>query len=83
MATNDDSKKGGLSLPTTGMLLLGIAGAVIVGVQTEVINFWPLPPSVAPYFGWQEGIWWGLFGGGVTGWFVGYIADESRYPDAK
>ncbi len=83
MATKEDSKKAAMSLPMVGMLLMGVTGAVLVALQTEVINVWPQPASVAPYFGWTEGIWWGLFSGGLVGWFVGFVADESHYPDAK
>lgn len=84
MATNNNPKSDtGMSLPVIGMLLVGIASAVIVAVSTEVINFWPLPPSVAPYFGWEQGLWWGLIPGGVTGLFIGWMVDERHYPNGK
>lgn len=84
MATNNNQKnEAGMSLPMIGMFLVGIPAAVIVAASTEVINFWPLPPPVAPYFGWTEGVWWGLIPGAVVGMFIGWMVDERHYPDAK
>lgn len=83
MATNNDQKSEGLSLPIAGMLLVGIGSAVVVAGQTEVINFWPQPASVAPYFGWTQGLWWGLIPGGLIGLFLGWMVDERHYPDGK
>lgn len=71
----------GMSLTMLGMVLMALAGAVVVGLGCKVINFWPLPASVIPYFGGKIGACWGLVVGAATGLFVGFIADESNYPD--
>ncbi len=76
-----DSKSEGLSLPIIGMLLFSVLGAVLVAAQVEVIKVWPLPVSVAPYFGGDVGFWWGLIAGAPVGLFVGFIADEKHYED--
>lgn len=70
-----------MSLPIIGMLIMAPLGAVVVGAQMEVVNFWPLPVSIAPYFGAEVGVWWGLVVGALVGLFVGYIADERHYDD--
>lgn len=70
-----------MSMPILGMLVLGIAGAVTVAAQVEVINYWPQPVAVAPYFHWETGLLWGLIAGGAFGLIVGFIADEKHYPD--
>ncbi|MBX9724158.1 MAG: hypothetical protein K2X81_22310 [Candidatus Obscuribacterales bacterium] len=74
-----ESKPEGMSLPIIGMLLLGVLGAVITAAQCEVIKYWPLPVSIAPYFGGEVGFWWGLVVGAVVGLFVGFISDEKHY----
>lgn len=71
----------GMSLPIIGMLVMGIGGAVVVSLQCEVIKYWPQPPSVAPYFGWDVGLIWGLVAGACFGPLIGFIADEKNYPD--
>ena len=79
MAKKSDSLPEEISLPVVGMLLMGFSGAVIVAAQCEVVKFWPLPASVAPYFGADVGMWWGLIVGGAVGLVVGFIADEKHY----
>lgn len=74
-----DSKPQEMSLPVIGMLLMSVAAALIVAGQCEVIKYWPLPVSVAPYFGGDVGFWWGLLAGGAVGLFVGFISDEKHY----
>ena len=73
----------GMSLPIIGMLLIGVLAAVVTAAQCEVIKYWPLPISVAPYFGGDVGFWWGLIAGAGVGLFVGFIADEKHYDDVK
>lgn len=68
-----------MSLPMIGMIVMGLGGAVSVGLSVEVIKVWPQPPSIAPYFGWNVGMWWGLIVGSLVGLYVGFIADESHY----
>jgi hypothetical protein len=79
MAKKEDSKPGTISLPIIGMLLMGVFGALVVAAQCEVIKFWPLPASVAPCFGGDVGLWWGLIVGGMVGLFVGFVVDEKHY----
>lgn len=76
-----ESTPEGMSLPVIGMLLLGSLGAVVVSAQCEVIKVWPLPVSIAPYFGGEVGVWWGLIIGAGVGLYVGFISDESHYDD--
>lgn len=73
----------GMSLPIIGMLLMGILGALMVAAQVEIIKYWPLPVSIAPYFGGDVGFWWGLIVGAPVGLLIGFIADEKNYPDQK
>ena len=70
-----------MSLPVIGMLILGSLGAITVAAQTAVITVWPLPVSIAPYFGPEVGVWWGLIVGSLVGLFVGFISDERHYDD--
>ena len=70
-----------MSLPVIGMLLLGILGALIVAGQCEIINHWPQPVSIAPYFGGEVGFWWGLIIGSAVGLLIGFITDEKHYDD--
>lgn len=73
----------GMSSPVIGMFVMGIAGAIIVALQVAVIPYWPQPASVAPVFGWDTGLWWGLIVGGLVGLYVGFIVDEKHYDDLR
>ena len=66
-------------LPTYGMIVIGTISAVVVGLSFVVINYWPLPVSVAPYGGFREGALWGLVVGGVTGLVLGYCTDDTHF----
>ncbi len=79
MAKKDDNKPTEMSMPIIGMLLMAVLGAVVVAAQCEVIKVWPLPVSVAPYFGGDVGMWWGLIAGAVVGLMVGFVIDEKHY----
>lgn len=72
-----------MSLPLLGAIILGIGGAIVVGASAEVINFWPQPPSIAPYFGWEVGAWWGLVVGVVTGLIIGFITDDKHFENPE
>ena len=69
----------GLSLPVAMMLIMGFGAAVIVALCFAVVNYWPQPVSIAPYFGWKTALWWGLIVGGVTGLVLGFILDDGRF----
>lgn len=73
----------GMSSPVIGMLVMGVAGAIIVALQCAVIPYWPQPASVAPYFGWETGLWWGLIVGALVGLYVGFIVDEKHYDNLR
>jgi sterol desaturase/sphingolipid hydroxylase (fatty acid hydroxylase superfamily) len=68
-----------LSTALLGALLVGLLSALVVGFSFEVIKYWPLPASVAPTLGFQEGLWWGAIAGGLTGLVLGFLTDESRF----
>jgi hypothetical protein len=73
----------GYSMPIIGMCLLGIISMVIVGLCFIVIRSWPLPASVAPYFGGKVGLVWGLVVGGFSGLILGYLVDDKHFPEIK
>lgn len=77
----ENSKSEGMSLPMLGMIIMAVTGAIVVGLGCKIINYWPLPASVIPYFGGKIGACWGLVVGAATGLFVGFIANEANYPD--
>ncbi len=68
-------------MPIAGMLLVGGAGAIVTGFSFVVINYWPLPPSVAPALDFTGGVWWGGVVGAVTGFVLGFVADEKHYEE--
>ncbi len=49
----------------------------------EVIKHWPLPVSVAPYFGWKMGALWGLVVGAVSGLVLGFCTDDSHFDEVS
>lgn len=80
---NKENTSTGMSSPVIGMLVLGVASAIIVALQVAVVPYWPQPASVEPYFGWETGLWWGLIVGGLVGLYVGFIVDEKHYDDIR
>lgn len=80
MGGNDKSTCcSGMTRTQLSMLVMGILGAVVVGLQVEVINHWPLPVSIAPYFGARTGAVWGGIVGVLVGMVIAYITDESHF----
>jgi hypothetical protein len=79
--TSIEQKTEGLSLPIVGMLILGILGAITVAACFVVIRSWPLPESVAPYFGGRIGFVWGGIVGAVTGLIIGYLVDDQHFQE--
>lgn len=65
--------------PLATMMLMGVLGAMLVGASFEVIKSWPLPVSIAPYFGWRWGAVWGLIAGCIHGLVLGFITDDSHF----
>jgi ABC-type uncharacterized transport system permease subunit len=77
----DNKNKGELSLPMIGMIMLGLTGAIVTSASFYVINYWPLPVSIAPYYGPGEGFAWGLVAGGICGWVIGFLVDDKHFSD--
>jgi len=73
------NNENGLSMPLTGMLLMGVTSAVVVSACFIVVRHWPLPVSVAPYFGGRIGLVWGLVAGAIIGLIIGYLVDEKHF----
>jgi ABC-type uncharacterized transport system permease subunit len=71
--------QGEFPLPLAAMMVMGILGAIVVGASFEVIKVWPLPASVAPYFGWKWGAVWGLVVGCIHGFVLGYLTDDRHF----
>ena len=60
-------------------LLCGIFGGLIVGASFWIINYWPLPAAVAPYFGFREGFVWGAVVGFSFGTILGFLTDDRHF----
>lgn len=67
--------------PTQTMFIMAIAGALLSGGSFWIINYWPKPVSVVPYFGFWEGAIWGLCAGAVVGLVIGYLTDDDHFQD--
>jgi hypothetical protein len=82
MATKDNSEsKSGIGLPSAAMVFVALISALVSGASFEIINYWPLPVSVVPYFGFREGALWGLVVGAVSGLILGFCTDDSHFAD--
>lgn len=79
MAAKKHAESSGPSLALKAMVIMAILGALVAGLSFEIIKYWPLPQSVEPYFGFTEGMWWGLLAGAGFGWVIGFITDENKY----
>ncbi|MBU6451405.1 MAG: hypothetical protein KGS72_06485 [Cyanobacteria bacterium REEB67] len=82
MADSSITQKSGSSFPVAAMIVIALVAAVVAGASFEVIKYWPLPVSVAPYFGFKIGAFWGLAVGAVSGLVLGYCTDDSHFTDA-
>lgn len=72
-----------LSVPIVAMMVCALASTVIVAASFWVINYWPLPVSVAPYYEWPVGAVWGFLVGGLFGYCIGWLTDERHFTDTK
>jgi len=73
---------GGISNSTRGMIFLGLLGGVLSSLSFIVISHWPLPVSVAPYFGGRIGLLWGVIVGAIAGWILGYVTDDKHFEES-
>jgi len=73
---------GTVGLPSAAMVAIGLVSALVSGASFWIINYWPLPVSVVPYFGFQGGALWGLVVGAVSGLVLGFCTDESHFADS-
>jgi hypothetical protein len=71
-----------IGLPSAAMVVIGLISALVSGASFFVIRYWPLPVSVAPYFGFTGGALWGLVVGAVSGLVLGFLTDESHFVDS-
>jgi hypothetical protein len=79
----DNATKSGFPFPASAMVVSALVSALVVGLSFVVIKYWPLPVSVAPYFGFKIGALWGLVVGAISGLVLGFITDEKHFDSAK
>lgn len=79
--TKKEARKAGIGLPTAAMVLIALISAFVTGASFWIIRYWPLPVSVAPYFGFTGGAIWGFIVGGVSGLVLGFLTDDSHFAD--
>jgi hypothetical protein len=82
MATSKDTKSVS-TFPLAATIVIALIAAVVSASSFEVIKYWPLPASVAPYFGWKMGALWGLVVGAVSGLVLGFCTDDSHFDEAS
>ena len=58
---------------------MGVIGAIVSSLSFIVIRYWPVPASVAPYFGGRIGLVWGLVVGAVVGLIIGFLVDDKHF----
>jgi len=82
MAT-DKARKSGSSFPLAAMIVIALVSALVAGGSFWIIKYWPLPASVAPYFGFKTGALWGLVVGAVSGLVLGFCTDDTNFDSAN
>jgi len=82
MASNN-AVKSGSTFPVAAMIVIAILAAIVSGASFVVIKHWPLPVSVAPYFGFKTGAIWGLVVGAISGLVLGFCTDDSNFDNAQ
>ena len=78
----ENQPSSGIGLPTKAMVVIGLLSGLVVGLSMWVINYWPLPASVAPYFGFRWGFVWGAVVGGISGLILGFLTDDKHFADS-
>ncbi len=71
------------SLPIAAMMVIGVLSSIIVAASFELVKHWPLPISIAPYFGWKPAAAWGLVVGAISGLVLGFLTDDKHFSDSK
>lgn len=84
MAVKKTEKTAKMSYPIMTMITMALAGGLITGLAFQVIIWWPLPISVAPYYEdslFLTGFSWGAVSGALVGFVIGFITDEAHFDD--
>lgn len=79
---NDKVKNGSgsaLGLPVAACIAMALVTGLVSGGSFWVIQYWPLPVSVAPALTFPEGFLWGVVVGGVSGLILGFVTDDAHY----
>lgn len=79
MAKKQEADKG-LPFPLQVGVALGVLGGLLTGLSFWVIQYWPQPASVAPYFGFNVGFAWGAVTGFTFGVILGFLCDDAHFP---
>lgn len=80
----NDRPAAGFSYPILAMIVMALAGGLVTGLAFQVIVWWPLPISIAPYYEdslFPTGFAWGAVSGALVGFVTGFITDESHFDD--
>lgn len=70
------------SLPVAAMFFIALISGAVVAGSFEIINYWPLPVSIAPYYGWGTGLGWGLCAGALFGYILGWLTDDNHFEES-
>jgi hypothetical protein len=82
MDKNQNQQGEVFSLPVLATLIIGTLTGIVSGASFHLIKYWPLPASVAPYFGFKDGFLWGAVIGGVSGLVLGFLTDDKHFTDS-
>jgi hypothetical protein len=82
MAKNEDVQQD-LPFPLYVGVMVGVVGGLLVGASCVLINYWPQPASVAPYFGFREGFVWGAVVGFAFGMILGFLTDDKHFQQSR
>lgn len=77
--TQESTKHNKLPLPLLAAIVVGFTSALVVAFSFEVIKYWPLPASVAPALGFNQGLWWGAIVGAISGLALGFLTDDKHF----
>ena len=85
MAKTDKKQTDDYGLPVSlvAMMFCAIVSSIVCAVSFWVINYWPLPVAVAPYYEWPVGAVWGFLVGALFGYIIGWLTDEKHFSDTS